>query len=119
MEGVFRVDYPFFSPILLVACYQALRSSSVIFEIFPSFLPFLLIFVTAFSIVNVVHIRDHFAVWALVGISFSAHRIEVSQGRERVSLNFKVAAMSGLTSLSEALVSLAIASIFLFLIFFN
>ena len=79
MEGMFRVDYPFFGPILLVTCYQALRSSSVIFELFPSFYSLLFVSVTAFSIINVVDIGDHFAVRALVGINFSPHRIEVSQ----------------------------------------
>jgi len=80
MEGVFRVDDPGLGSVLLVTCYQALRSSRVTFELFPSFLSLLFIFVAAFSIVNIVDIGDHFAVRALVGINFSAHRIRVSQG---------------------------------------
>lgn len=100
MEGVFRVNDPFLGPVLLVTCYQALRSSRVSFELYPSFLSLLFIFVTAFSIVNIVDVWDHFAIRALVGISFSAYRIGVSQRLERVSFYFKVATISGLTSLS-------------------
>jgi hypothetical protein len=75
---VFRVDYPGLGPILPVMGDQALGSSRISFEFNPPFLSLLFIFVTAFPIINVVDIRDHFTIGALISISFSFNRIKVS-----------------------------------------
>jgi hypothetical protein len=57
---------------------QALGSLRISFEFHPPLLSLLFIFVTAFPIINVVDIRDHFAFGGLISISFSFHGIEVS-----------------------------------------
>jgi hypothetical protein len=75
---VFRVDDPRFGPILPVMGDQSLGSSRISFEFHPPFLSLLFIFVTAFPIINVVDIWDHFAIGALICISFTFNRIEVS-----------------------------------------